>query len=291
MAATSMMRAGKVSDESAREIVTSPSSSGWRRPSRAETRNSGNSSRNRTPRCARLTSPGRGVAPPPTRPTAEMVWCGARNGRRTTSATPGGSTPATLCTRVTSIDSSTDSGGMIEGTRRASMVLPAPGGPTMSRLCAPATATSRTRLTRPWPSTSERSVSVARRGPAARRRRGRQAAAAGAPASSAAASRSVAAGSTRRPVTRAASPALAAGTSSARRPRRRALCATASTPATGRTAPSRPSSPMAAAPSRAQRLWPVAQSSARAIGRSNDGPSLRTSAGARLTVMRREGNS
>ncbi len=27
------------------------------------------------------------------------------------------------------------------------------------------------------------------------------------------------------------------------------------------------------------------------MGRSNDGPSLRTSAGARLTVMRREGNS
>ena len=86
--------------------------------------------------------------------------------------------------------------------------------------------------------------------------------------------------------------ALAPGTSSARSPRRRALCATASTPATGRTAPSSPSSPMAAARGRARsRLWPVAQSKARAIGRSNAGPSLRTSAGARLTVMRREGNS
>ena len=27
---------------------------------------------------------------------AEMVWCGARNGRRATSGTPGGSRPATL---------------------------------------------------------------------------------------------------------------------------------------------------------------------------------------------------
>ena len=31
------------------------------------------SSRNRTPRCARLTSPGRGTRPPPTSPAVEMV--------------------------------------------------------------------------------------------------------------------------------------------------------------------------------------------------------------------------
>ena len=35
-----------------------------------------------------LTSPGRGGAPPPTRPAAEIVWCGARNGRAVTSAAP-----------------------------------------------------------------------------------------------------------------------------------------------------------------------------------------------------------
>ena len=88
------------------------------------------------------------MTPPPTSPLAEIVWCGARNGRRTTSDTSGASMPATLYTRVTSIASATDSGGMIDATRRASMVLPDPGGPTMSRLWAPATATSSTRLTR-----------------------------------------------------------------------------------------------------------------------------------------------
>ena len=36
--------------------------------------------------------------------------------------------------------------------------------------------------------------------------------------------------------------------------------------------------------------WPVASRKASAMGRSNDGPSLRRSAGARLTVMRRDGN-
>jgi hypothetical protein len=31
--------------------------------------------------CAMLTSPGRGMDPPPTRPASEIVWCGERNGR------------------------------------------------------------------------------------------------------------------------------------------------------------------------------------------------------------------
>ena len=49
---------------------------------------------------------GRGVPPPPTRPGEEMVWCGARKGRRVTSGTPGGSRPATLWMRVISTASS-----------------------------------------------------------------------------------------------------------------------------------------------------------------------------------------
>ena len=43
--------------------------------------NSGNSSRNRTPLCARDISPGLGSVPPPTRAAADAVWCGALNGR------------------------------------------------------------------------------------------------------------------------------------------------------------------------------------------------------------------
>ena len=48
----------------------------------ASRRNSVSSSRNSTPRCARLTSPGRRTAtPPPSSPGVQTVWCGARNGR------------------------------------------------------------------------------------------------------------------------------------------------------------------------------------------------------------------
>src|SRR3989304_4395110 len=47
IAATSTKRAGKVRLVVAREIVTRPSSSGWRRTSRAVRRDSGGSSRNR----------------------------------------------------------------------------------------------------------------------------------------------------------------------------------------------------------------------------------------------------
>ena len=64
-----------------RASVTVRSSSGWRSISRTLRANSGSSSRKRTPLCARLTSPGRGIPePPPIRPASETVWCGARNG-------------------------------------------------------------------------------------------------------------------------------------------------------------------------------------------------------------------
>ena len=48
-AATNMNSAGKVVDVKAREIVTTPSSSGWRNTSNVRRLNSGNSSRNNTP--------------------------------------------------------------------------------------------------------------------------------------------------------------------------------------------------------------------------------------------------
>jgi hypothetical protein len=74
IAATSRMRAGNVSVPLLRARLTEPSSRGWRSCSRTLRGNSGSSSRNSTPWCARLTSPGRGLpVPPPIRPASEIV--------------------------------------------------------------------------------------------------------------------------------------------------------------------------------------------------------------------------
>ena len=56
-----------------------PRAAGAARPGR-DRANSGSSSRKRTPRCARVTSPGRGCAPPPTRPCGRdrVVRCAER---------------------------------------------------------------------------------------------------------------------------------------------------------------------------------------------------------------------
>ena len=59
--------------------------------------------------------------------------------------------------RVTSSASSSASGGRIPGSRRASIVLPVPGGPARSRLWRPAAAISSARRPRRCPFTSARS--------------------------------------------------------------------------------------------------------------------------------------
>src|SRR5439155_453814 len=118
----------------------------------------GTASRKSTPRWASVTSPGWGGPPPPIRPETEIVWCGARNGRRVMSAPGRGRSPATLQIAETSRTSSLESGGRIAARRRASMVLPPPGGPTRSRLWAPAAAISSARLACAWPRTSRRSA-------------------------------------------------------------------------------------------------------------------------------------
>src|SRR3989338_4855135 len=66
IAATSIKFDGKIAEPLAREIETMLSSSGWRRDSITLFSNSGNSSRNKTPLCASVTSPGLGYVPPPT---------------------------------------------------------------------------------------------------------------------------------------------------------------------------------------------------------------------------------
>ena len=139
-AATSVTRVGKTITRWARTIVTRPSSSGWRSASSAGRMNSESSSRKSTPLWASVASPGVGGDPPPTRPEAETVWCGARNGRRVTS--PPSCWPAIDASRVTSIASAGVIGGRIDGSRRASIVFPVPGGPCRNRLWPPAAATS-----------------------------------------------------------------------------------------------------------------------------------------------------
>ncbi len=67
-----------------------------------------------------------------------------------------------------SMASAGSSGGRIEGRRRAAIDLPTPGGPSISRLCPPAAATSSARRRPSWPRRSARSS--APRGLAARAR-------------------------------------------------------------------------------------------------------------------------
>ncbi len=131
---TSWKRAGNSARPSTRAIETTPSSSGCRSASSAVRWNSGSSSRSSTPRCARLASPGRGFVPPPTIAAVEALWCGARKGGTRTSGRPVGRMPATEWIRETSSASWSRSAGRMPGRRRASIVLPVPGGPASSRL-------------------------------------------------------------------------------------------------------------------------------------------------------------
>ena len=97
---------------------------------------------------------------------------------------------------------------------------------------------------------------------------------------------------TSRPSTTLASAAFCGGSSSRFSPRRRAATAIGSTPRMPLMPPSSDSSPTMTVSSTARRVsGPDVASSPSAIGRSNDEPALRTSAGARLTVMRWCGNS
>ena len=126
-AITTMPRAGKVADSSPRAMVISPLSSGWRSASMTSVRNSGNSSRNSTPQCARLTSPGRTrPVPPPSRLALLASWWGAKNGGRVSRSSPGSSAPASEWIAVSSSDSSRRQVGQEPGIRSASVVLPGP---------------------------------------------------------------------------------------------------------------------------------------------------------------------
>ena len=159
IAAPIMNRAGHVTVPLARLTEMEPSSMGSRRASRTLRLNSGSSSRNKTPLCARLASPGARRVPPPTRETIEAEWWGERNGRAVTGLKPPES-PARLAhewMRVVSSTSCSVISGSIPGKHRAQSVLPAPGEPTSRKLWAPAAATSSALLTPSIPTTFSKS--------------------------------------------------------------------------------------------------------------------------------------
>ena len=157
MAATSRKWAGRVTRVSARAMRIRPSSNGWRSESRTIGANSPSSSRNSTPPWLSEISPGRSrPEPPPIMATALVPWWGARSGGRRTSP-PGRGMPAAECTRVASRAWASSRSGRRPGRRWASIVLPAPGGPTIRRWWPPAAATSSAARARGWPRTSARS--------------------------------------------------------------------------------------------------------------------------------------
>ena len=140
-------------------MVTRRSSIGCRITSNTVRLNSGNSSRNNTPWCAKEISPGCGFPPPPTRATSDTVWCGERKGRFEIKVACSGSLPATEWILVVSNASAKCIGGNMVGRRLANIVLPAPGGPIKITLCAPAAAISIARLIWNCPFTSAKSIS------------------------------------------------------------------------------------------------------------------------------------
>ena len=227
--------------------------------------------------------------PPPSRPAVEIEWCGARNGGCVRIPCPA-SSPATECSCEASSASSRVSAGRIVANRRASMVLPAPGGPTMKTLWPPAAATSRARRAGAWPRTSDRSTE-----PVAGSGGGASGGSGGSDVAAQAADDlpAIGAPTTRRPSTCAASSALANGTTTPASPapgrgdRDRQHARRRHRARPGGTARRRTPSPATARPG----TCAVAASTPMAIGRSRPGPSLRRLTGDRFTTTRRSGHS
>ena len=171
--------------------------------------------------------------------------------------------------------------------RAASIDLPLPGGPTISRWWRPAAAISSARLAFSWPFTSAKSLGVPGSGAVP----GRAGAIATRPAKWLTSASSEAGAITWTAPTQAASAPQAAGQIS---PQSFSAAASAagSAPITGISEPSSESSPSATwAATSSRGSTSMAASSARAIGRSKCEPSLGRSAGERLTVMRFAGSA
>ena len=102
--------------------------------------------------------PAAASGPPPTIAATDAVWCGARNGGTVTSGRPGGRSPATEWMRVTSSASSGGeaAAGFPAGGGRASSCR-SPAGRRAAGCAPPAAASSSARRARSWPRTSARS--------------------------------------------------------------------------------------------------------------------------------------
>ena len=192
------------------------------------------------------------------------------------------------------------------GSRSASIVLPAPGGPSRNRWCPPAAATSTAVRAECWPTTSARScpwsccvapmlcMPVAAPVPGMRRP---ASSGSGRPCSSGSSSgtgssvrtaiscRRLRTPSTDTPGTSEASAAAHSGTTTCSYPASAAASTAGSTPRTGRTRPSRPSSPIITmSASTRGSMRSEAPSAAQAMARSNPLPLFGTEAGLRPTV-------
>ena len=106
----------------------------------------------------------RDPGPAPNRAAAEAVWCGASNGGRRIRAVHRPAAPLSEWTAVTSIAASSSRSGSRPGSRSASIVLPDPGGPTMSRRCPPRGGDLQGQAPSACPATSARSGAARVRG-------------------------------------------------------------------------------------------------------------------------------
>ena len=221
--------------------------------------------------------------PPPTSDGNELVWCGARNGGRITRPPPGNGTPDAEWIIVVSSAVAGSRSGSSAGSRRASIVLPAPGRPDEQQMMA----TGGGRLER----LGRAAVHARRPCRAVRPRRRRAIVGAdssysghdAAPVSASTSRSSLSIGRSRPRPTMRASDSASAGTtqsSSGKTPTIGAM------PGTRRIDPSRPSSPTNARPRTASTgITSSATNSPIAIGRSRPEPVLRYDGGARLTVI------
>jgi len=132
-----------------------PDSNGSRSTSSTLRSNSGSSSKNSTPKCAKEISPGLAWLPPPTR--ARRKRCDAARGMGGAALFQFEAAAAQRLQRRGFQRLGLGHAGQDAGQARASMDLPVPGGPLISTLWPPAAATSSARLAWVWPLTSEKS--------------------------------------------------------------------------------------------------------------------------------------
>ena len=291
VAATSMKRVGKHQTLLAADDHTWPSSSGWRSASRLGRGNSESSSRNSTPWWASVASPGAGARRRRPGRTAEIVWCGARNGRARDEPAAGVQPGDAGCASPRSPPRRQRRQDRRQAPREHRLAragrpvheeVVAAGGGDLERRDQRVAGRGR-RRGRASASRSGVAGGAGERRRGSRRRRARRPPRA-----------SDSTPSTSTPATSAASRARARGSTSRATARGgRAPSATASAPRIARSSPASDSSPTIA--QRSTRLGGRAgrrrrASRPRAEGRS-PGPTLRRYAGARLTVIRRCGNS